>query len=284
MQKLEAEDTIFKRKNSISTGGKLLDFDTPKVMGILNITPDSFYSESRVNDTAEILKKAGKMLDDGAEILDLGGYSSRPGASDISPQEEADRVIPAIEVILKNFPEAIISIDTFRAEVAEKAIQVGAGIINDISGFSQDPRLPEVAAKYKTPYILMHMRGTPQNMQSQTNYDNLLTEMAAYFSEKIAVLKNAGVKDIILDPGFGFSKTLEDNHFLLKNVDYFDFLGHPILVGVSRKSMIYKKLGISAEESLPGTIALNAIALNKGASILRVHDVKEAVELIRLLK
>lgn len=284
MQKLEAEDTIFKRKNSISVRGKLLCFDTPKVMGILNVTPDSFYSGSRVNNPEHIVERAAKMLNNGASILDIGGYSSRPGATNISVQEEIDRVIPAISAISKELPESLISIDTFRSEVAEAAIQSGACIINDISGFSLDPKLPEVAAKFNAPYILMHMRGTPQTMQSLTDYQNILTEMASYFSEKMEILKGTGVKDIILDPGFGFSKTLEDNHFLLQNFDYFDFLGQPILIGVSRKSMIYKKLGIKPEESLQGTIALNAIALSKGASILRVHDVKEAFDLVQLLK
>lgn len=283
MQKLEVEDTIFPRKFSISTGGKLLDLNEPKVMGILNVTPDSFYSGSRVASLDQILKNAEEMLNSGAAILDIGGYSSRPGADDISIKEEIERVVPAIEAISKEF-NCLISIDTFRSEVAEEAILVGASMINDISGFSQDSNLPIIAGNYKIPYVLMHMRGTPKTMQSLTEYDNLFTEMALYFSEKIAVLKNAGVNDIILDPGFGFSKSLDDNHLLLKNMDYFDFLGCPLLAGLSRKSMIYKKLGIQPEEALNGTIALNAIALSKGASILRVHDVKEAVDLIRLLK
>lgn len=284
MQNSKFEDTIFPRNYSISVGGKLLDLKVPKVMGILNVTPDSFYEGSRANSKEIILQRASSMIEEGADILDIGGYSSRPGAMDISIPEEIDRTSPAIEWILNEFPEAIISIDTFRSEVAENALQSGAHIINDISGFSQDEKLPEIASKYNAPYILMHMRGTPQTMQSLTDYDNIFTEMAQYFSKKINTLKTAGVKDIILDPGFGFSKTIEDNHNLLRNVDYFDFLGRPLLIGISRKSMIYKKLVIRPEESLNGTIALNAIALSKGASILRVHDVKEAHELINLLK
>ncbi len=283
MQKLEVEDTIFPRKFSISAGGKLLDLNEPKVMGILNVTPDSFYAGSRVGSIDQILKNAEEMLESGAAILDIGGYSSRPGAKDVSSQEELERVIPAINAISEEF-ECLISIDTFRSEVANEAILAGASLINDISGFSQDPDLPKVAGNYGVPYILMHMRGTPQTMQSLTEYDNLFTEMALYFSKKLAILKDSGVKDIILDPGFGFSKSLEDNHYLLKNLDYFEFLGCPILAGLSRKSMIYKKLGIEPSEALQGTIALNAIALSKGASILRVHDVKEAIDLIRLLK
>lgn len=284
MQNLKFEDTIFPRNYSISVGGKLLDLQVPKVMGILNVTPDSFYEGSRVDSKDVILDRASRMINEGADILDVGGYSSRPGAKDISIQEEIDRVSPAIEWIKTEFPESIISIDTFRSDVAENALKSGAEIINDISGFSIDDKLPEVASKHNAPYILMHMRGTPQTMQMMTDYANIFTEMALYFSEKISQLKIAGVKDIILDPGFGFSKTIEDNHLLLQNIEYLDFLGHPILIGISRKSMIYKKLGIKPEESLPGTIALNAIALSKGASILRVHDVKEACDLVQLLK
>lgn len=283
MQKLGVEDTIFRRKSSISVRGKLLDLRIPKVMGIVNVTPDSFYSGSTVNSQNALSERVNDMLLSGADILDVGGYSSRPGADNISIQEEIDRVCPAIEHILKDHQEAIISIDTFRSKVADEALQLGAGIVNDISGFEQDSDLPKIAAKYNAPYILMHMRGTPKTMQSMTEYDNLFTEMASYFSSKMATLKTSGVKDIILDPGFGFAKSLEDNHRILHELDYFDFLQSPILIGISRKSMIYKKLGITPEESLNGTIALNAIGLSKGASILRVHDVKEAKELVDLL-
>ncbi|XOV68501.1 MAG: dihydropteroate synthase [Fluviicola sp.] len=264
--------------------GKIVDLHIPKVMGIINVTPDSFYSGSTVNSHNALSERVNDMLLSGADILDIGGYSSRPGADTISVQEEIDRVCPAIEQTVRDFPEAVISIDTFRSEVAHAALQLGAGIINDISGFQQDPALPGIAAKYNVPYILMHMRGTPKNMQSKTKYDNIYTEMARYFSEKMRVLHAAGVKDVILDPGFGFAKTLEDNHHLLRNLDYFKLLGAPLLVGVSRKSMIYKKLGITPEQALNGTTALNTIGLMKGAKILRVHDVKEAKELVDLMQ
>lgn len=283
MQKLGVEDTIFHRKTSISVQGKLLDLCIPKVMGIVNVTPDSFYAGSRVDSGQELLKRVNDMLLSGADILDIGGYSSRPGAQEISVQEEMDRVCPAIEAIVSENDTAVISIDTFRSEVADAALSAGAGLVNDISGFQQDEKLPHVAAKHNSPYILMHMRGTPQTMQSMTEYKNIYKEMATYFSERMSTLRKAGVKDVILDPGFGFAKTLEDNHLLLQNLEYFHFLGAPILVGVSRKSMIYKKLGIQPEDSLYGTIALNAIGLSKGASILRVHDVREAKQLIELL-
>lgn len=283
MQKLEVEDTIFRANDRIYAREKLLDLSTPKVMGILNCTPDSFYAGSRTPSKETVLRNAQTMLQDGAAILDIGGYSTRPGADQVSTQEEMDRVCPAIEWIREEYPSALLSIDTFRSDVAETALERGADMINDISGFSLDAQLPEVAAKYKAAYVLMHMRGTPQTMQSLTDYSNIFTEMVAYFSKKLQVLKQAGVTDVILDPGFGFSKTLEDNYRLLKHLDYFDFLGQPLLAGISRKSMIYKKLGITPEASLEGTIALNAVGLSKGAAILRVHDVKEAVDLIRLL-
>lgn len=283
MPKLGVEDTIFHRKNSIYVHGKLLNFRTPKVMGILNVTPDSFYKDSRVSSEDAIRERAEDMLQSGADILDIGGYSSRPGASDISIQEEIDRVCPAIEAILDTSPGAIISIDTFRSQVARAALSIGAGIVNDISGFQLDPVLPKVASEFNAPYVLMHMRGTPQTMQSLTTYDNIFMEMAAYFSEKIQELKQLGVHDIIIDPGFGFAKTVDDNHRLLQSLDYFQFLNHPILVGVSRKSMIYKKLNIKPENSLNGTIALNTIGIMKGAAILRVHDVKPAKEIIELI-
>ncbi len=283
MQKLGVEDTIFRRKSSISVRGKLLDLRIPKVMGIVNTTPDSFYAGSTVNSQDALRERVNDMLLSGADILDIGGYSSRPGADDVSIQEEIDRVCPAIEQIVQDHPEAVISIDTFRSEVAEEALKAGAGIINDISGFRYDSSLPQIAAKYKAPYILMHMRGTPQTMQSLTNYENIFAEIAGYFSAKTELLRKAGVKDVILDPGFGFAKTLEDNHRLLHNLDYFQLLESPILVGISRKSMVYKKLDITPEESLNGTTALNTVALLKGASILRVHDVKEAKQLVDLL-
>lgn len=284
MQNSKVEDTYFGANGSIRVKDKLLDLSIPRVMGIINVTPDSFYSGSRATSKREIMLRVKDMLRSGADIIDLGAYSSRPGASTISEQEELDRIIPIIEEIANNDTSAIISIDTFRSRVAEEAIINGASIINDISGFETDPEIITVAAKYNAPYILMHMRGTPETMQSLTDYDNLFKDLASYFTQKISALKSAGVKDIIIDPGFGFSKTQEQNYELLDALEAFHFLGHPILVGLSRKSMIYKKLGITPEEALPGTIALNAISLKKGASILRVHDVKAAVDLIRLLK
>ena len=251
-------------------------------MGILNITPDSFYSDSRVESEKEILAKAEKMLIAGATLLDVGGYSSRPGAKDISETEEIQRVSQAVKVIFAEFPKALISVDTFRSSVAKAAIREGACMINDISGGSLDPKMFEVVATSKVPYILMHMQGTPQNMSSLTNYNNLIKDILDYFHQKIDTLRQLGVNDLILDPGFGFAKTLEQNFSLLNHLDHFKLFGYPLLVGLSRKSMIWKPLNITAEEALNGTTALHMTALLKGASILRVHDVKEAVETITL--
>lgn len=283
MQNSSVEDTNFGSISSIRVGDKLVDLSIPLVMGILNVTPDSFYGESRENTVSGALDKARQMISDGAAILDIGGYSTRPGAGHVSVDEEINRVVPVIEALRKEFPTILLSIDTFRGAVAEKAILAGAHIINDVSGFEIDPSIVTVAAKHQVPYILMHMRGTPETMQSLTDYDNLFNDISHYFSEKIEKLKELGVKDVILDPGFGFAKTIDQNYTLLRNLEAFHLFGLPILAGLSRKSMIYKKLGITPEESLHGTIALNAVALSKGARILRVHDVKEAVELIRLL-
>lgn len=283
MQNSSVEDTNFGSIYGIRIGDKLMDLSKPVVMGILNATPDSFYEGSRERTVAGAIDKARKMIADGAKIIDIGGYSTRPGADDISIEEEISRVVPIIKALRAGFSEIAISIDTFRSQVAEKAILAGANIINDVSGFEIDQKIIDVAAKYKTPYILMHMRGTPKTMQTLTEYDNLFKDIALYFSEKIEKLREAGVVDIILDPGFGFAKTIDQNYELLDNLEAFQLFGKSILAGLSRKSMIYKKLGITPEESLEGTIALNAIALEKGAKILRVHDVKEAVELIESL-
>lgn len=252
-------------------------------MGIANVTPDSFYTASRTNDISSFLKKTEKQVADGMDILDIGAYSSRPGADEVKESDELERLIPYIEVVSKEFPDLMISVDTFRSKVAREAVQAGAGIINDISGFQIDPEIVSVAGELNTPYILMHMRGTPQTMQQLTDYDNLFNDVYNYFSVKITSLKNAGINDIILDPGFGFSKTLEQNFELLNEIDQFDGLDYPILVGISRKSMIYKKLGTSPEEALNGTTILNTLSTIKGASILRVHDVREASEIINLL-
>lgn len=284
MEFLRVEDNYFPRNTLLNLGGKLSTTERPLVMGILNITPDSFYAGSRFSLTDNYLETAGKMLESGASILDIGGYSSRPGAEDISTEMEKDRVLPAVTAIRNTFPDALISIDTFRAPVARASVEAGANIVNDISGGTLDGNMFETVGELGCPYILMHMRGTPQNMQLHTEYTSLFSDVYRYFTERIHLLKEAGVKDIILDPGFGFAKTVAQNYDLLGRLQDFQSLGHPILAGISRKSMIYKTLGTTAEEALNGTTVLNTIALMKGASILRVHDVREAVEAIRLIE
>lgn len=277
------ENTKYDSNYCIRIEDKLIDLSTPLVMGILNVTPDSFYSQSRRTSESEILSSVQQMINNGASIIDVGGYSSRPGAEEVSEQEEIDRTSSCIELISREF-NTLTSIDTFRSKVAESALKSGAKIINDISGFSQDEQIVEIAKKHNAPYILMHMRGTPQTMQSLTDYENLFTEIYGYFSEKISILRSKGVKDIILDLGFGFAKTIEQNYFLLNHLDKFQSLGCPILAGISRKSMIYKKLNTTPEASLNGTTVLNTLAIQKGASILRVHDVREAMEIVQLIK
>ncbi|GAB5526352.1 MAG: dihydropteroate synthase [Roseivirga sp.] len=253
-------------------------------MGIINVTPDSFYAGSRQQHKTGLLKKAGEMLSEGATLLDVGGYSSRPGADHISEEEETKRVSEAIAAIHHQFPEACISVDTFRAGVAEKAVACGACMINDISGGSLDEQMFETVAQLNVPYILMHMKGTPQNMIRQTDYNHLITDIYHYFSEKVGQLNHLGVSDIVLDPGFGFSKTREQSYEVLRNLGYFKSMKLPLLAGISRKSMIYKELGTSPEAALNGTTALNMIALTNGASLLRVHDVKPAIEAVQLFK
>ncbi|MEP2771297.1 MAG: dihydropteroate synthase [Fulvivirga sp.] len=277
-----AKNTVFSKKNTINIKGNLISLESPKVMGILNTTPDSFYAYSRVNHIDDTLKKAGQMLSEGADFLDIGGYSSRPGADDISAEEEIKRTAPVIKALKANYPEAIISIDTFRAKVAEKALDAGADMINDISGGELDIQMFELVAEAKTPYIIMHMRGTPQNMVTKTDYQDILKEVLDYFQKKLDVLQKKGVTDLILDPGFGFAKNREQNFYLLRQLNDFEVLERPILAGVSRKSMIYKTLGIDSEGALNGTTILNTLALQNGANILRVHDVKEAVEVVKL--
>ncbi len=281
MQISNVESTKNRLDYSIRTGDKLIDLSTPIVMGIVNTTPDSFYNKSRSKSVASSLKTVEEMISEGVTIVDIGGYSSRPGADNVSISEEIERTTPLITQIRKEFPELIISLDTFRGEVAKEGIESGAQLINDISGFEIDSSMLSTIAHYKIPYVLMHMRGTPQTMKNLTDYNNIFSEMVSYFSKKIEILQNRGVNDIIIDPGFGFSKTIEQNYYLLDNMQHFQLLNKPLLAGISRKSMIYKKLGITPEESLPETIRLNKIALEKGASILRVHDVKEAVDLIK---
>ena len=268
----------------INAGGRLLDLEIPKVMGIINITPDSFYKGSRFITDEEILGTATMMLEDGADILDVGGYSSRPGATDISVDEESNRVLKAVKLIYRKFPEAIISVDTFRADIAMEAVEeCGAKMINDISGGDSDKRMFSVVEKLNVPYILMHMKGDPRTMQNKPVYEDIVADILKWFGERIFKLKSAGLKDIIIDPGFGFGKTIDHNFELLQQLGDFSIAGLPVLVGISRKSMIWKTLDISVDEALNGTTALNAIAIFNGADILRVHDVKEAVQTVRLI-
>ncbi len=268
---------------TINCKGTLIDLASPKVMGILNTTPDSFYSESRKTSLTILLKSAEEMLEQGATFLDIGGYSSRPGADDISETEEINRVVPAINEILKNFPESIISIDTFRSNVAIEAIKVGAALVNDISAGNLDTKMMQVVAEFQVPYIIMHMRGTPQTMKDLNEYKDLTQDIIFYFSKKIRAARALGINDIIADPGFGFSKNIAQNFELLSNLKKFDSLRIPILAGLSRKSTIYKTLDCLPKEALNGTTVLNTIAIANGANILRVHDVKEAMETVKLM-
>jgi dihydropteroate synthase len=269
----------------INAGGRLLDLEIPKVMGIINITPDSFYKGSRYIKDEEILGTATKMLEDGADILDIGGYSSRPGAGNISMEEEWSRVLKAAKLINRELPDAIISIDTFRADIAREAVlECGAHIINDISGGDADSKMFSIVEKLNVPYILMHMKGDPRTMQNNPVYEDIVADILKWFGERIFKLKSAGLNDIIIDPGFGFGKTINHNFELLRRLGDFSIAGLPVLVGISRKSMIWKTLDISVDEALNGTTALNAIAIFNGADILRVHDVKEAVQTVRLIK
>jgi dihydropteroate synthase len=270
-------------KKHLKIGKKLLDLTTPKIMGIVNTTPDSFYENSRTNTIDKLLIQVEKHLQEGADFIDIGGYSTRPGANDISIEEEINRIGDPIKIIKSTFPNCIISCDTFRSQVAQIAIDNGADIINDISGGELDENMFDVIAKNRIPYILMHSKGNPQTMQNQTNYKSIFKEMVNYFSSKLEYLHELGLTEIIIDPGFGFAKTMEQNYELLNNLQDFYFLKHPILVGVSRKSMIYKKLDSNPQDALNGTTILNTIALSKGAKILRVHDVKEAKEIVTLL-
>lgn len=267
----------------INAGGRLIDLSVPRVMGILNITPDSFYAGSRYNSENEILKAATKMIEEGADILDVGGYSSRPGAKDISVEEESTRVLKAIKLINKELPDAIISVDTFRSGIAREAVvECGALMINDISGGEADTSMFETVRRLNVPYILMHMKGVPRTMHIKPVYEDIVADILKWFGERIYMMNSAGLKDIIIDPGFGFGKTIDNNFELLRRLGDFSITGLPLLVGISRKSMIWKTLNISSEEALNGTTALNEIALANGADILRVHDVKEAVQTIKL--
>ncbi len=269
----------------INCRGQLIDLAQPRVMGIINLSPDSFYAPSRAGGMSDVLHQAEKMLSEGATFLDIGGYSTRPGADDIAPEEELKRVIPAIEAIVREFPSALLSIDTFRGEVARAAVDSGAALVNDISGGSFDEEMIPTVAALKVPYIIMHIQGTPQTMQINPQYKNVVREVMQYFSFLIERLQEQGISDIILDPGFGFGKTVHHNYELLKHLGQFgQVLGFPVMAGLSRKSLVNKVLDIKAAESLNGTTSVNTIALMNGASILRVHDVKEAMECIRIVR
>jgi dihydropteroate synthase len=267
---------------TINCKGQLIDLSTPKVMGILNVTPNSFFDGGKYNNETELLLRVEKMLTEGATFIDVGAYSSKPNAEFVSEEEEISRIVPVVNLLQKHFPEIILSIDTFRAGVAKVCIENGAAIINDISAGILDDKMLETIAQYQVPYIMMHMKGTPQTMDTFNQYDDIIKEMLFYFSERIAAARQLGINDLIVDPGFGFAKTLEQNYIVLQKLELFQMLELPLLAGVSRKSMIYKTLEVNAEMALNGTTVLNTIALTKGAKILRVHDVKEAVECVRL--
>jgi dihydropteroate synthase len=268
---------------TINCNSRLIDLNLPKVMGILNVTPNSFYDGGKHNEINSIIHQVDKMLSEGADFIDIGAYSSKPSAEFVSEEEEIKRLVPIIKELVVNFPTIILSVDTFRANVAKVAVEHGAGIINDISAGLLDEKMLETVADLKVPYIMMHMRGNPQTMQSLTNYEDIVKEMIFYFSERIQKARSFGISDLIIDPGFGFAKTLEQNYEVLHKMELFSILELPLLAGISRKSMIYKVLENSPQEALNGTSVLNTIALQKGAKILRVHDVKEAVECIKLV-
>ncbi|WP_047416110.1 dihydropteroate synthase [Cellulophaga sp. Hel_I_12] len=268
---------------TVNCKGNLIDFKNPKIMGVLNSTPDSFYDGGKYMNPEASIAQVAKMINDGATFIDVGAYSSRPGAAHVSLTEELRRIVPIVEVLLKEFPSILLSIDTFRAQVAKECIEAGASLINDISAASLDKNMMQTVAELKVPYIMMHMKGTPQQMQHHTNYEHLLNDVLYYFSEKISKAHAHGINDVIIDPGFGFSKTLEQNYELMQKLDLFKITEKPILVGISRKSMIYKLLKTDAKNALNGTSVLHTIALLKGAHILRVHDVKEAAECIEIV-
>lgn len=267
---------------TINCKGQIIDLSTPKIMGILNITPNSFYDGGKYSFENNAVMQVEKMLKEGATFIDVGAYSSKPNAEFVSEEEELNRIIPVVKTLIKEFPEALLSIDTFRSTVAQECINNGAALINDISAGSLDEKMIGVIASNNVPYIMMHLRGTPQTMQSQTDYEHLITEMITYFSDKINKARSLGINDLIIDPGFGFAKTLDQNYEILSNLELFKVLDLPILAGISRKSMIYKTLENTADDALNGTTVLNTIAITKGAHIIRVHDVKEAMECVKL--
>lgn len=268
----------------INVNGRLMDLATPQVMGILNVTPDSFFAESRMQTQADIAQRAQQILDEGATIIDLGAYSSRPNAQHINAQEEIARLRTALEIIRRNHPHAVLSVDTFRAEVAEFCVnEFRVDIINDISAGEMDENMFDTVARLNVPYVMMHMQGTPQNMQQNPHYDNFLREVFLYFATKVQQLRDRGVKDIILDPGFGFGKTVDHNYELLAHMQEFEVFQLPVLVGISRKSMITRLLNITPAQALNGTTVLNTLSLLKGADIIRVHDVRQAVETVKIV-
>ncbi len=269
---------------TINCKGNLIDLNSPKIMGVLNVTPDSFYDGGKYKDSRAIITQVQKMLVHGATFIDVGAYSSRPGADHVSETEELHRIIPIVDLLVNKFPEILLSIDTFRARVAKECIKAGAAMINDISAGNLDNAMMQTVSQLKVPYVMMHLKGTPQNMQQNTTYEHLLKDILYYFSEKIADAHEKGIIDIIVDPGFGFSKNLAQNYELMQKLELFKMTKKPILVGVSRKSMIYKVLKSDAKNALNGTTALNTIALLKGVNILRVHDVKEALECIKIVE
>lgn len=269
----------------INVNGQLMDLSQPRVMGILNITPDSFYADSRKQTEKDIIARIHQILDEGGDFIDIGAYSSRPDASDVSPKEEMERLKYGLEILRNECPEAVVSVDTFRADVAKMCVEeYGAALINDIAAGQMDPEMFSTIAQLKVPYIMMHMQGTPQNMQKNPHYDNPVKEIILYFAEKIEKLRASGIKDLIIDPGFGFGKTLAHNYEILDKLEELQMFQLPILIGVSRKSMVYKLLGGGPEDALNGTTALHAIALMKGARILRAHDVKAATETVRIFQ
>ncbi|HSY62035.1 MAG TPA: dihydropteroate synthase [Cytophaga sp.] len=278
------KDTFFYRKTTSSSKGKLIDWSKPTVMGIINVTPDSFFDGGVNNSVKTALEKAAEMVEAGVDIIDVGGYSSRPQAIDISEEEEIARIIPVIHALRKQYPLLLLSVDTFRAAVAQKALESGVDIVNDITGGVFDEAMFDVVAEHHAIYCMMHMRGTPQTMTQQTDYKDLISDIIQFFVEQLKKARDKGIRDIILDPGFGFAKTEQQNYQLLKELDVFKIFGLPVLVGISRKSMIYKRLKVNASEALNGTTVLHTIALQNGAHIFRVHDVSEVKEAFELLK
>lgn len=282
---MQNKDTIFSKKSYINCNGSLLDFETPRIMGVLNVTPDSFYDGGYYSEGDLLQRQITRLKEDGADIIDVGGYSSRPGADHISKKEEWQRLEPVLNLIRKEHPEMIISVDTFRSDIASAAVkQYGVDIINDISAGEMDEKMFETISQLQVPYIMMHMKGTPQNMKEMAQYDDMMDEILKYFAGKYDQLRNMGVNDVILDPGFGFAKNIEQNFLLMNKLKQFKVFDLPLLVGISRKSMIFKTLNIKPQEALNGTTVLNTLALLQGADILRVHDVKQAKEVVQLLQ